>query len=148
MSNPDGKKRTSRKRRGRGEGSVFERDDGQWVGSISPGYDDGGRRKRKTVYAASKGGVLDELGRLRSEARVGNLPDGGGLTVGQLLDRWLESSKASTEMRTFEERQRLVKHHIRPRMGGLKLAKVNALHIESFYADTACPATTPSSRRP
>jgi integrase len=116
---------------------VFEREDGLWVGSISLGYTESGKRKRKTVYGVTKKEVLDELDRLRSEARVGNLPGAGGLTVGQLLDRWLESSKASTETRTFEERQRLVKNHLRPRMGGLKLEKVNALHVESFYADMA-----------
>jgi integrase len=127
----------ARKRRGRGEGSVFEREDGLWVGSISLGYAESGRRKRRTVYGATKKDVLTQLDRLRSEARVGNLPDASGLTVGQLLDRWLESSKASTETRTFEERERLVKNHLRPRMGALKLARVNALHVESFYADMA-----------
>jgi integrase len=116
---------------------VFEREDSLWVGSISLGYTESGKRKRKTVYGATKKEVLDQLDRLRSEARVGNLPGAGGLTVSQLLNRWLESSKASTETRTFEERQRLVKNHLRPRMGGLKLAKVNALHVESLYADMA-----------
>jgi integrase len=127
----------ARRRRGRGEGGIFQRADGQWVGTISLGYTDSGKRKRKTVYGASKKEVIDKLDRFRSEARVGNLPDAGGLTVGQLLDRWLESSKASTETRTFEERERLVKNHLRPRLGALKLAKVNALHVESFYADMA-----------
>jgi integrase len=127
----------ARKRRGRGEGGVYRRADGQWVGSISLGYADSGKRKRKAVYGASKKEVMDKLDRFRSEARVGNLPDARGLTVGQLLDRWLESSKASTETRTFEERERLVKNHLRPRLGALKLARVNALHVESFYADMA-----------
>jgi integrase len=116
---------------------VFEREDGLWVGSISLGYTETGKRKRKTVYGSTKKEVLDELDRLRSEARVGSLPDAGGLTMGQLFDRWLESSKASTAERTFEERQRLVKNHLRPRVGGLKLAKVHALHVESLYADMA-----------
>jgi integrase len=136
-----------RKRRGRGEGSVFERDDGLWVGSISLGYTEAGKRKRKTVYGATKKEVLDELDRLRSEARVGNLPDAAGLTVGQLLDRWLESSKATTETRTFEERKRLVNNHLRSRLGGLKLAKVNALHVESFYADLARDSVGPTTVR-
>jgi integrase len=127
----------NRKRRGRGEGSVFERADGLWVGSVSLGLTETGKRNRKVVYGATKKEVLDELDRLRAEARVGNLPDAAGLTVAQLLDRWLESSKASTETRTFEERLRLVRNHLRPRVGGLKLAKVNALHVESLYADMA-----------
>jgi integrase len=126
-----------RMRRGRGEGGIYQRADGQWVGTISLGYAESGKRKRKTVYGASKKEVIDKLDRFRSEARVGNLPDAAGLTVSQLFDRWLLSSKATTETRTYEERERLVKNHLRPRMGGLKLAKVNALHVESLYSDLA-----------
>src|SRR5262245_57504109 len=111
----------ARKRRGRSEGSIYLRADGLWVGSISLGYTESGKRKRKTVYGDTKRAVMDGLDRLRGDARVGNLPDAGGLSVGQLFDRWLETSKASTETRTFEERQRLVKNHLRPRIGGLKL---------------------------
>src|SRR5436305_7942641 len=130
-------KKRERKRRGRGEGSVFQRGDGQWVGSISLGYSEAGRRKRRTVYGGSKKEVLDELDRLRADARIGNLPDAGGMTVGQLLDRWLQSSKSRTQTRTFEERERVVKNHLRPRLGGLKLARLTALHVEGLYADMA-----------
>jgi hypothetical protein len=70
----DSSKKTNKKRRGRGAGSVFEREDGLWVGSVSLGYTEAGKRKRKTVCRATKREVLDELDRLRSEARVGNLP--------------------------------------------------------------------------
>jgi integrase len=112
-----------------------------------PGYTAEGKRKRKVVYGASKREVLTELDRLRSEARVGNLPDAGGLTVGLLFDRWLESSKATTETRTYEERHRLVKNHLRPRMGALKLSKVNPLHVESLYADMARDAVGPTTIR-
>src|SRR5262245_35521611 len=126
-----------RKRRGRGEGSIFRRGDGQWVGSISLGYSEVGRRKRMTVYGTTKKEVLDELDRLRTDARVGSLPDAGGMTVGLLLDRWLQSSKSRSETRTFEERERVVKNHLRPRLGGMKLAKFTVLHVEGLYADMA-----------
>jgi integrase len=130
---PDNKK--NRKRRGRGEGSVFERDDGQWVGSVSLGYAESGKRRRKTVYGATKQEVLDKIGRLRGDARAGNLPDAGNLTVGQLLDRWLQSAKPKMGVRTYEVREQTVARHVRPRLGALKLAKLTALHVEAFYAD-------------
>ena len=59
--------------------------------------------------------------------------------MGQLFDRWLESSKASTAERTFEERQRLVKNHLRPRVGGLKLAKVHAIRINKQFMSVLRP---------
>ncbi len=126
----------ARKRRGRSEGSVFLREEDQrWVGSVSLGYDGNGKRKRRTVYGATKQEVLEKLDRLRGDARAGNLPDAGGITVGQLLDRWLQTNKQKMGVRTFEEREKTVANHIRPRLGSLKLAKVTALHVESFYAE-------------
>jgi integrase len=125
----------SRKRRGRGEGGVFQRGDGQWVGSVSLGYNENGKRRRKTVYGATKQEVIDKLDRLRGDARAGNLPDAGKLTVGQLLDRWLQSNKPKMGVRTYEEREKTVANHVRPRLGALKLAKLTTLHVESFYAD-------------
>src|SRR5581483_11189652 len=80
----------ARKRRGRGEGSVFQRADGRWVGSVGLGYGGDGKRKRRTVYGATKQEVVEKLDQLRGDARAGTLPDAGGLTVGQLLDRWLQ----------------------------------------------------------
>jgi integrase len=127
----------ARKRRGRGEGSVYQRGDGLWIANISLGYDGNGKRQRIVVAGITKKDALDKLEEKKAQARVGNLPDAGGLTVGQLLDRWLESSKSTTETRTFEERRRIVKNHLRPRMGGLRLSKVNSLHVESLYADMA-----------
>jgi integrase len=125
----------ARKRRGRGEGSVFERDDGQWVGNISLGYSESGMRKRRTVYGATKQEVLDKLDHLRGDARAGNLSDAGNLTVGQLLERWLQSSKPKMAIRTYEEREKTIANHLRPRLGALKLAKLTTLHVEAFYAD-------------
>jgi integrase len=130
-----GEQKKRRARRGRGEGSVFEREDGQWVGSVSLGYAESGRRKRKVVYGTTKQEVLDKLDKLRGDARAGNLPDAGGMTVGQLLDRWLQSNKPKMGIRTYEVRERTVANHVRPRLGGLKLAKLTAIHIEAFYAD-------------
>ena len=44
-----------RKRRGRGEGSLFKRDDGQWVGRHSLGYNESRRPKRRTFCGATTG---------------------------------------------------------------------------------------------
>jgi integrase len=125
-----------RKRRGRGEASIFQREeDGLWVSTVSLGYDGEGKRLRKTVYGNSKADVQKKLDDLRAEARTGNLPEAGSLTVGQLLERWLINDEQKSAVRTHEERERLIRIHLKPRLGGVKLAKLNALHIEGLYAD-------------
>jgi integrase len=129
-------RKSSRARRGRGEASIFQREsDGLWVGTVSLGYDGEGKRLRRTVYGNAKAEVQKKLDDLRAEARTGNLPEAGSLTVGQLLDRWLTADEQKSAVRTHEERERLIKNHLKPRLGGVKLAKLNALHIEGLYAD-------------
>lgn len=126
----------ARARRGRGEASVFQREaDGLWVGTISMGFDGDGKRKRRTVYGTTKREVLDKLSELRSDARVGNLPGVSGMTVGQLVSQWLKVSEPKSAVRTFEERERLVKNHLRPRLGGVRLDRLTSLHVEGLYAD-------------
>ena len=118
-------KKKTKARRGR-EASIFQREeDGLWVGTVSLGYDGEGKCIWKVVYDSTKGGLQTKLDELRTEARTGNLPDAGSLTVGQLLERWLTSDEQKSAMRTHEERERLIKNHLKPRLGGVKLAKLN-----------------------
>lgn len=126
----------ARKRRGRAEGSIYQREsDGRWVGSISLGFDARGKRLRRTVYGDKKSDVQEKLDTIRNEVRVGTLPDAGTMTVGQLLDQWLAVRQTKDAPRTYEERRRTVNNHLRPRVGVVKLAKLNALHVEGLYAE-------------
>ena len=56
----------SRKRRGNGEGSIYQRGDGKWCDSIVVGHDANGRMKRRTVYGKNKRDVQEKLTRLQS----------------------------------------------------------------------------------
>jgi len=60
----------TRKRRGRGEGSISQRPDGVWEGSVSLGYDGEGKRRRKTVYGKIKAEVQDKLRELQNSGAV------------------------------------------------------------------------------
>jgi integrase len=127
-----------RAKRGRGEGGMFKREsDGLWVGTISFGYDGTGKRKRKTVYGGTKAEALEKLDKIRATARVGNLPDTGSLTVGQLLDRWLESTKAKVSAATYEQKEIHARVHLKPRIGGVRLVKLNGMHVEGLAAELA-----------
>lgn len=128
-------KRTNRKRRGRGEGGIYQRADGQWCGTVSLGFDGNGRRKRKVVYGTTKKEVTDKLDEIRASARVGNLPEAGSMSVGQLLDRWLESLKAKISAATYEQKEIHVRVHLKPRIGGVRLAKLNGIHVEGLAAE-------------
>src|SRR5438552_2317736 len=84
-----------RRRRGRGEGGIFQRGDGIWCACISLGYDEQGKRKRRTIYGATKQEVQEELRKLQNDAVNGQLSDAGALTVAAYLARWLENTVKS-----------------------------------------------------
>jgi integrase len=71
---------------------VFRWRDGVWAGSLTVGYDDRGKRKRRTVYGATKGDVLEKLTRLRADALAGILGNPQRLTIATFLHRWLEDA--------------------------------------------------------
>ena len=57
----------NRKHRGRSKGRIFFREsDGLWVGSVSLGYDDNGRRKQRDRLGKSRGEVQDECTSFRN----------------------------------------------------------------------------------
>ena len=62
----------TRKRRGRGEGSISQRADGVWEAKVSLGYDGEGKHRRKTVYGKTKKEVQDKLRELLNSGAVGN----------------------------------------------------------------------------
>jgi len=137
-----------RSRRGRGEGSLFRRRDGVWAGSITVGYDEHGKRKRRTVYGATKGDVLEKLAQLRADALAGILGDPQHLTVATFLHRWLEdvarpSVRASVHRRYTE----IVRLRIVPQIGGIALSRLTPVHVQSLLTSLENKGVSPRGRQ-
>ena len=77
-------------RRMNGEGSVYQRtSDGRWVGAVTVGYTATGTMRRKTVTAKTKAEVLTKMRAVRRNLEDGLPTPDDRLTVGQVLDRWM-----------------------------------------------------------
>ena len=123
-------------RRGKGEGSISQRPDGLWVARINIGTDATGKRKRKAVYGHTKKEVADKLTRLAHQKLDGTLVDSGRLTVSVFLERWLSDSSALTvRASTQASYQRIVRLHIVPKLGGVKLTKLCTAHVQNLMAE-------------
>jgi integrase len=126
----------TRKRRGRNEGGIYQRGDGQWVGSLSLGYNDKGKRVRRTVYGASKKEGQDKLDELRQKVRGGHPLDAEKLTVAAYLQRWLDNTKKpAVGDTTFDRYEQHVRLSLVPYIGQVPLTKLTRYHIEQMYAD-------------
>ncbi|QDF19932.1 endonuclease [Mycobacterium phage ThetaBob] len=76
-----GKKRPPR---AKGEGGIFQRKDGMWVGSIELGYDENGKRKQKRVYSSDYRTLVAKLEEIKLE-----LTDGLSLDRTVTVEKWL-----------------------------------------------------------
>lgn len=82
------KKDKPRPPRAKGEGSISQRKDGMWQGSIevAPGPD--GKRRRKYAYARDQRSLIAKLAELKADAADGLHLD-KSTTVAQWMDYWL-----------------------------------------------------------
>jgi integrase len=124
-----------RNRRGRGEGGIYQRDDGLWVASVSAGYSATGKRRRRTVYGHSKQEVREKLRQLHDQAGKGILTDADRLTTKEYLERWLSLVKPKVAPTTYARYEQHVRLHLAPHLGAVRLSKLTPLHVEQLYAD-------------
>ena len=127
-----------RKQRGHGEGSIYQRANGQWCATISVGYDNNGKRKRRTIFGETKPAVQEKLRLLANDVTHMRGIEAQRIKVGDYMDRWLkDAAKGRVRPTTFANYERVVKNHIKPFLGGLQLAKLTALNIHGMYSSMA-----------
>jgi integrase len=117
------------KRRGNGEGTITQRPDGTWRGSLT--LPDG---RRKDFRAETQEEARRTLTRLTRERDQGALMRSDErLTVEAFLLGWLERRKPHLRM---SSRARYAEHvaHIIRALGKVRLAKLRANHVERMYA--------------
>jgi integrase len=132
----EGKRRENRKRRGRGEGSIYERADGLWEAKVSLGFDGQGKRRRKAIYGKTKTEVQEKLRSLQNSAAAGVLVEGGKLTLAQYLDHWLNGpAKERIGDTTWPRYEQLIRLRINPYIGGVRLTRLTPMHVEQMLAD-------------
>jgi integrase len=117
-------------KRGNGEGSIYRRNDGRWVGEMTI---EG--RKRKFVYGKTRREVQEKLQAALQEKQQGIVLTGTARqTLEQFLADWLENSqKQSVRARTYERYEEIVRLHIAPVLGRHRLQKLSAQHVQAFY---------------
>jgi integrase len=116
-------------RRGRGEGSIFQRGDGYWVGSVEvpPGPD--GRRRKARVVRRYRKDVVAALDELRRQARGGVIPD-RSRTVEQYLNWWLDEVMANDVSPGSLREYRTRVNRIVPILGTKRLGKLTGADVQ------------------
>jgi hypothetical protein len=62
--------------------------------------------------------------------------DAGNLSFGEYLDRWLQDSvKDTVRISTYERHEAIIRLHLKPALGKLKLKAVAPAYIQGLYRD-------------
>ena len=122
------------KKRGNGEGSITKRDDGRWMARYTVRTIKG--PQRRTVYGRTRAEASAKLAKAMADRDGGLIFDAGSLTVGDYLDRWLSNSvKDTVRERTYERYEEILRLHVKPALGRLKLKALTPAHVQDFYRD-------------
>ena len=120
-----------RRRRGPGEGSIFRRADGYWVGQVEAGRTTAGKRRKAAVVRRRRADVVEALDELRRRATGGVVPDRTH-TVATFLDWWLAEVAATqvspSSLAEYAKRVRRVTPHV----GHVKLARLSTAHVQQL----------------
>lgn len=136
------------KRRGSGEGSIYQRKhDGLWVGAITL-EPLGGRRQRKQVYGKTRTEVRRKMIDVRSQIDAGVSVRDDRLTVADYLDRWLRVSVPGTVSdSTLADYYDNVHRHLNPALGKTPLRKLTIFDVDALWTSKREAGYKPNSIR-
>lgn len=139
--------RKTKKRRGRGEGSIYQREsDGRWVGSVVVGYNAAGKPQRKVVYADAKEEARRLLNDLLQKVQAGDTDLGAGTLSGK-LDWWLNCNvKARVDPATYALHKQRVEQYILPKLGHYSVAAISEYMIRNWYDEMEKEGRSPDLR--
>jgi integrase len=122
-------------RRGNGEGCISKRKDGTYAAVLSNGRNPStGKPKRIFLYGKTRAEVADKLAKTLGEMQQGSFVEPNNLTVGGWLDTWLKDyAKPHIRQATWVSYEMLIRVHIKPSIGNIKLRQLQPTHLQELY---------------
>lgn len=119
--------------RSKGDGSIYQRGDGRWVGTIEVGWV-GGKRKRRKVTGDRRAEVVTKLSRLRKQVDEGVLPE--TIRVEQWMSHFLVTVCRDKGLKagTIERYRGWVDRWIVPQLGKTQLQRLTTEQVRAMYA--------------
>lgn len=132
-------------RRVAGDGALYQRGDGMWIGSVELGYGTDGKRRRKTVSSRTQKDALAKLREVRAQVAGGLDVPTSSTTLSAWLDYWLREIAAKRvrprTLDTYRHKVALIKEASgRARLDRLTPAHVRA--VAQLCEDRGLSSTT------
>lgn len=129
----------------KGKGTMVERSPGHWWIRAYAGRNEKGQpiQVSRTIRG-TKRQAQDALAELASQVRSGEVALPSDMTVGELLDRWLDHITPLREPGTIRGYRTHIKA-IKEQIGKVKLTKLTALHVDSAYRSWSTAGLAPNT---
>lgn len=121
-------------------GSIMFRSDGRWRGRVQLGVREDGTPDVRTVYGATEKEVRTKLDKLRRDHETGSLAsqEADRLFLREFLeDRYLLAVKSTLRPTTYFQYHETITRYLVPTLGGYRLSKLGAQHIQRAWSDLA-----------
>jgi integrase len=138
---------TAQRRRSSGDGTIYQRADGMWLGAVDLGWQ-GGKRRRKYVSATTRREVVAKMRPLIRAAEAGRMSP----TRTPKVEEWMHTfmnEVAGTAVRpaTLSRYEQELRLHVLPEIGHLRLDKVQPHHLSALYRRLLGTLSASSVRR-
>lgn len=129
------------KRRTKGDGALFKRADGFWVGRVEITSHDG-KRRRKTVASRNRNTALAKLRELKAKVAAGALPNTDKTTVTEWMHHWLNNIHGPTvKPTTLKSYSNTVRLYIVPTVGHKRLDRLTPEDVRAMHRTLQATST-------
>ena len=108
-----------------------------WEARYTTGFDPGtGKQRQKSVTGKTQKEVAQKLRQITAEIDAGTYQEPNRITVGEWLDVWSDEYLGNVKPRTVEKYKCIIKTHIRPALGAVRLDALSAPEVQHFYNES------------
>ena len=114
----------------------FQRADGRWMVQATVGYDAGtGKPIRKTMYGKTASEAAAKLRAVTAAVDSKTYQEPQRMKLSQWLDIWLAEYCGGIKSATLKSYSDIVKCHIKPKLGAVRLSDLQPHHVQRFIND-------------
>lgn len=139
---------TPKRRRPRGEGSIYVGADGRARGAILVVDPDTGQKVRRVVSGRNRADVRENLKKLRKDLDAGvGVKPGGPKTLAAYVTTWLPALRQRVRPSTWKAHDAYARCHILPALGDTPLPRLTPTSVERMTAGMIRRGLSPTTAR-
>lgn len=120
----------SKSRREKGTGTIWQKDNGTWMGRVDIGRGSDGKRKFKNFSGKTETEVKRKI---REYNKTGDNIETNKISVGSYVQNWLRTYKMGTiKLSSYDALEKTIKNYIIPNIGMIQLQQLTSDDVQAL----------------